>query len=365
MARFRPHLLPLCLLLAGVVRAQPVPVDLTSGTRSTRASLMAVYERFTEEDSASVSQLSLPVALELPLGYRWSVGFRASRMATSGEGIENVSGLSDAQVVVRYARPVGDGSIVLALGANLPVGQTELSAEEFRTVVLLSRSSYAYETQSLGQGAGLSPSVTWAFPAGERVALGVGAAYQVRGSYRPLDSVPEDYSPGDEALFTVGADVKIGRTSALSVDVSHTLYAADRLGDMDVYQPGNKTTAAVLVRGFRGYDEWRLLGVYRSRAKSDLLAGVDPVTGDDRVLPNELTLQGSYGMRWGASARGTLLLRLRSYEETPVYPSRTVVDIGVLPALRLSPTVSVPARAVYTLGTISGLEVGVGLALDL
>ncbi|MFT5144100.1 MAG: hypothetical protein ACI80V_000916 [Rhodothermales bacterium] len=347
------------------VLARQNAVDLTSQRQSTSISMMGVYQSYEEDGLLSMSQLSFPLVIDVPLGRKLRLNAWANRMETEGEGVQSLSGFSDAQVILSFAQPVGSGSLVLSMSANVPTGQSELTTEEFETVILLSQAAYDYRVPSLGQGLGVSPSVTWAFPVAPSVVAGIGASFQHRGSYKPLDSLEEEYVPGDEVLLTVGLDARLSRTTALSLDMTYAIYAADRLGDEDIYQAGNKITSSVLIRGFQGFNEWRLLGLYRNRTKSDELAGSSLVTEEQRTVPNEIMLRASYGLRVTSVVTTTLQAEIHFFDETEIYPKRSVIDLGLIPSFRISPRITFLSRVVATIGTVSGFEAGAGLSVTL
>jgi hypothetical protein len=347
------------------VLARQNAVDLTSQRQPTSVSMMGVYQSYEEDGLLSMSQLSFPLVIDVPLGRRLRLNAWANRMQTEGEGVQSLSGFSDAQVILSFAQPLGSGSLVVSMGANVPTGGSELTAEEFETVILLSQAAYDYRVPSLGQGLGLSPSVTWAFPVSRSVVAGIGASFQYRGSYKPLGALEDEYVPGDEILMTVGLDTRLSRTTALSLDMTYAIYAADRLGEKDIYEAGNKITTSFLIRGYRGFDEWRLVGLYRNRAKSDELAGTSLVTEEQRTVPNEVMLRASYGLRVNSVLTTTLQAEVHLFDETEIYPKRSVVDLGVTPSFRVSPRVTFLSRFVATLGTVSGFEAGAGLSVTL
>ena len=55
----------------------------------------------------------------------------------------------------------------------------------------------------------------------------------------------------------------------------------------------------------------------------------------------------------------------RLFEETPVYPGHNVVDLGILPSVRISDTTFLTARFIYSAGDITGFEAGGGLSIEL
>lgn len=355
------------LTVAAFVRpatAQQSDVDLTSRDAVTRISTSAVYQEY-EADSLSVSELSFPVSVSVPLGQDLSLGVNASFARVTGDGLEDLSGITDTRVSLNWVRRLGEASVVATLGASLPTGKEDLTFREFGTLMLLSQNAFDFTVPGFGQGFGVFPALAVAFPANDDVVIGVGASYQHRGAYRPVDILNDDYTPGNEILLTGGADYRVNPSTSVSLDLTATMYAADRLGSVDVYQAGRKITITSMVRHIRGFNELRGLVVYRSRAKSDELAGVELVTQEERTLPNQFTIQGSYLVRLTAALRATLLAEARIFEETAIYPSRSIIDVGVLPRIRLTDTTFLTTRFIYSAGDITGFEAGAGLSIAL
>jgi hypothetical protein len=253
----------------------------------------------------------------------------------------------------------------MSLGANLPTGKQDLTIEEFTTLFLLAQNAFDFTVPGFGHGLGISPSIALALPVNPNVVMGIGASYQHRGGYRPVDFLQEDYQPGSELLLTGGMDFRVNPSTSFSLDATFTMYQADRIGDLDVYESGGKTTLTAMVRQVRGFNEWRLIALYRSRAKSNELAGAELVAQDERTIPNQLLLRGSYAARLSASLTAVLLAEGRFFDETEIYPGRNVFDLGVLPQLRLGESAVLLTRFVYTLGTITGIEAGGGLSISL
>jgi len=352
----------LCLLLgAAPATARQTNVSLASGRQPVRGSVTAVYQSY-DDDGFKASELSIPISISAPLGSNITMSLHAAQMSVSGDLVK-LSGISDTQVILSYARRAGNGSFVFSLGASLPTGKSDLTQEEFTTVILISQRAFDFRVPSLGQGFGIAPSLTYAVPVGAGTALGLGASYQVRGAYKPFDTLTEDYTPGNEILLTGGVDTRIDARSALSFDVSHSIYAADQLGGVEVYEAGGKTTISAMYRNVVGFNEFRLVGTYRTRAKSSELSGGELVTAGSRTLPNQFNLLASYRKRVQEDFEVTALAEGRMFDKTSLYEKRSMVDLGLVPSYRLSPEATLVGRFVYTLGTITGLEAGAGVSV--
>ncbi len=347
------------LLLATSAVAQPVGALLGSGRAPTVVTLGAQYQRYT--DQGSVAESSFPVGVVAPIGSHFSMSVQAGYAIVTGAEVEALSGLSDVQASLAYAARLGDASLVASLAANLPSGKQELTSEEFETSILLGNNYYDFRVPSLGQGLNIVPGVTWAVPISEVLVVGLGIAYQVKGAYTPLQE-GETYYPGNEILLTGGVDYRLSRTGALSGDMSYTMYGADKWGAMS-YTAGDKITASAQYLGLFGFNEVRLLTRYRTRAKSDVPGSAGTVF----ELPSHWEAAASYRARVGRSYLGAATrLNIFGASSTAIGVAReglTLVEVRLLPALTLSPSMSVPVQLGYTLGSLSGFEAGIGLVV--
>ena len=122
----------LLVLLVNVVtrqaeaQAEQGALELTSQRRPIDVSVMGVYQSYDDND-LTVSQFSIPISVSIPLGRETTLSLRASRASATSTEITDLSGATDPQVALAYARPVGAGSLVLSLGLNLPAGKQELT----------------------------------------------------------------------------------------------------------------------------------------------------------------------------------------------------------------------------------------------
>lgn len=354
--------------------AQEDALYLSSQQPPVRISIGALYQSYSNDDS-DISEFSIPLVLSAPLGQSFGLSLIANQASATGDDLESVSGLSDAQVGLSYFQRVGTGSVVVSIGANLPSGKRELTPDEFETSIFLSQHFYNFRVPGFGQGLNLSPGIVAAFPVSETVVLGVGAAYQVKGGYKPQDGMEDEYNPGDEILLTGGFDVRAGSASNLSADVTYTRYGGDTLGDLDVYTSGDKVTATVQWLSYLRANVVRLVARYRSQAKSSRPAVLGAADEELRTLPSQVWLLGSYRHQLSPAFHVGVLAQARLFGETETsaatpfgpafFESKTLFDLGLTPEVALSETVDLRVRLLYTLGDFTGFEAGGGLAIEL
>lgn len=360
------RLLIVLLVLASTAEAfaqQRAPL-LTSQRQRIQITTSVLYQRYMEDD-AEIAELSFPLFISMPLGRRMGISLLASQATASGDGLETVTGFDDVQVTLSYARRLGRSSLVLNVGTNLPSGKHGLTQGEFDTVVPLSFNFYDFQVAGFGQGLSVSPGVTWAIPLSDDFVLGVGASYLYRQGFEPLEGMEDSFTPGNEILLTGGVDLRLSRRAVLAGDVTYTLYEEDEVGDVAVFGAGSKTTATVQFKHYQGFNELRLVGRYRGRAPSEVLSDSVLVTQPERALPNEFEVRATYTRRLSSVVTAGFLLGGRYFEETPLFAEKQLLDVGLMPDVRLSHVLSLTTRFIYTLGTFEGFEAGGGLALHL
>lgn len=334
--------------------SQRQPIDIHVG---------AVYQSYADSTEQELTQLSFPVALFVPVGQRLGVSFLASQATAEGDGVETVSGISDAKLGLSFYQRLGEASAVLSVGINIPVGEREFSAEEFQTAVLLSQHFYAFRVPGFGQGRNVEPGLTVAYPLSESFVVGAAVAYHIRGPFEPLADMEDEYDPGDEILLTGGFDLRLGTNTSFSTDATYTIYDSDTIGEEVAYTAGDKVTVTGQILSLFGFNELRLLARYRSQAKSEIPAATGGDVQELTTIPNQIRLRGTYRQRLGAALTVGLLAQLRMFEESDIFESMSLIDVGLLPEINLTENVGLRTRFVYTTGEIEGFEAGGGLAL--
>mgnify|MGYP003889085827 CR=1 FL=1 len=347
---------PVAFAQDAYIGSAPRPIRITTG---------AVYQQYADADADSrLQQVSFPITAFVPVSRPFAVSFSASPALVSGDEVASLQGFSDAQIALSYYQRLSAASAVFSLSANLPSGKRALTQEEFETSSLLSQNFYGFRLPVFGQGLNLSPGVALAIPAGDQAVIGIGASYQYRGRFEPLVGMADTFKPGDELLITGGGDVRLGEAWALSADVTYTLYQADQLGDVDVYETGDQLAVSLQALGQLGTNQLRVFGRFRDKGKSAL-----PVNGISVPAPRTEPTQGrllvSYRVRVLETVYATLITQGRYFEATDLFDARTLFDIGAGQEFVLTPEVSLTSRFVYTFGSFPGVEIGGGLAFTL
>ncbi len=339
-----------------LVRARTVP--------PVRISVQSIYQRWTD-DGIRLSEFSVPVTVRLLLQPNLGVSFRMSQATAEGDGLQRLSGFTDAQLALDYAIYLSGSRLVFNLGVNVPTGESKLSDEAYETASQIGLNPYNFHVPHFGQGVGVSPGLVWATALTDKLIVGVGASYYSRGAFEPVASLPDKYHWGDEVLFTAGSELRLTRTLTLTVDAFYTRYEPDKIGGVQVYEAGDRLTIQAQVhKQWRRQDVW-LAARYRDVQGGQALAGGALRPETTRTFPGLFRLSGHYRIRPNPAFRVTLLAEATRYEATFQSEQLDVYGLGLAPELSLAPALTVPLQFKYSFGDIEGLEAGLGVVVIL
>jgi hypothetical protein len=180
----------------------------------------------------SASQFSVPVAVTLPFGTRWSVdlstAYASGRVRLGNGGEYALSGITDTRV--RVTGRLTD-ALILTLGANLPTGHTDLDSDEFNALRILAAPALSFQVPTIGSGFSGTGGMVIAKEVGGW-ALAFGTSYEVRGGYSPgavaAGIFVDDFNPSDAFRLSLGADRLLG-PHGMTLGISADIFASDRL----------------------------------------------------------------------------------------------------------------------------------------
>ncbi|MDZ7341559.1 MAG: hypothetical protein ONB27_09405 [candidate division KSB1 bacterium] len=315
----------------------------------------------------SYSEFSVPIAVYIPLNRNMSINLLASQATADGDGLEKLTGISDTQVSIAYY--LESYHLIFNCGINVPSGKKELELDEFGTSALLSLSYFNFQVPNFGQGMNISPGVSWALPVNDKLVLGAAASYQIKGKYKPIKAMPDDYEPGDELLLSGGIDLRLGIMTTFAADFIFTTYGKDKVGSQSVFLSGRKSGINLKFQTFINYNELLLLGQYRTKGKNSTVIGGTLQTEVEKTIPDQFELMGYYRLRVNPQIYLSLLGEWRSYLAAKSFDGLDIFGIGVAPEFSLARNVSVPIRLKYLFGdfaggsNIAGWEAGGGLSI--
>ena len=185
-----------------------------------------------------LSQIAFPVSLTIPVSNRITVNLYNGSALTKQENVD-INGIGETRLGIRYIFP-GEKLMVRGL-FGLPSGKTKLNDDQFMLSQLLSLNPLDYMVSYYGQGFNSNISLAYALPISRALVLGLGAAYNYRGTFTPREAdVGGEFDPGDEISADVGLDFKLSESVKINFDVLYTVYSKDKLDAVDIFQLGNK-----------------------------------------------------------------------------------------------------------------------------
>ena len=235
MSRATLTTLLLALPAAGAAQLPVYPRNIAAGGIEARG-----YSFGSGFTSASISQVSMPIAAVVPFGERLSFDLGTAYAYTVREapdGTEGeISGLTDTQVRASYV--FGQDQVVATLVANLPTGvQTEANLPDLQAAGAISSSFLLFPVNSYTNGGSLTGGLAFAFQAGTWN-LGLSAGARVSGEYEPYAGTDVSYQPGVEGRLRLGADRLVG-SSRLSFGFTVSDFGTDEFTNGS-YRPGNR-----------------------------------------------------------------------------------------------------------------------------
>jgi hypothetical protein len=243
-----------------------------------------VQYRFNAPANETVSQLSLPVFVTIPVNERLSfdVGTSFARTHVTSDGaVSEISGLTDTQL--RGNLTLGSDFVVLTAGLNLPTGKSAVTLDQFRAAGLIGNDFLAFPISSMGTGLAVTGGLALARSFGNWN-LGAGGAVRRSAGYEPFDIPGQSlrFQPGNEYRARVGADRPVG-AGRMALGLTYSAFGKDDVGG-SVYNTGNRLIAqGMYTDAFSGhnvtvaaYNVFRGRGSYASGAPAgtEIIANV-------------------------------------------------------------------------------------------
>ena len=311
-----------------------------------------VYQSWSGKNAGyTFSEFSTILSAYVPLGRSASFSLGGGG-ATSGGDVTKLSGLTDVQLGVNYH--VESINTVFSLGINAPTGKKELPHDQFVTSILFSHPLFNMQVPVWGQGFNLNPGLAWVFPVNDNLVLGLAAAYQYRGKYKPIDG-SGFYAPGPEITGSLGADYKLNEVASLSADFMLTAYGTDKYNDAEVFASGNSYWFNLQYRQYFRENSLQVFAGYRSTSKGKV-AGVGGLVSEaERLEPGRFEASAQFRQVLNPRFSMTYLAEVRIYENTPeAYSGSKVAGVGVGPTFSLPSGLFFPALVKVDFGNLKG-----------
>ena len=311
-----------------------------------------VYQSWTGKNAGyTFSEFSTILSAYVPLGRNASFSLGGGG-ATSGGDVTKLSGLTDVQLGFNYH--LESINTVFSIGINAPTGKKELPHDQFVTSILFSHPLFNMQVPVWGQGLNVNPGLAWVFPVNDNLVLGLAAAYQYRGKYKPIEG-SGFYAPGPEITGSLGADYKLNEVASLSADFMLTAYGTDKYNDAEVFASGNSYWFNLQYRQFFRENSLQVFAGYRSTSKGKV-AGVGGLVSEaERLEPGRFEAQAQFRQVFNPRFSLTYLAEARIYENTAeAYSGSKVAGVGVGPTFSLPSGLFFPALVKVDFGNLKG-----------
>ncbi|HXX63022.1 MAG TPA: hypothetical protein VEO56_04415 [Bacteroidota bacterium] len=360
MQRF-PLLLSLLFLSAGAL----AQTDQNIISRQASISIQPVYQSWSDKDAGySFSEFSTLLAAYIPLGRNASFTLGGGGAASGGD-VTQLSGLTDLQLGFSYY--LESANIVFSLGINTPIGKKELTQNQFVTSVLFSDPLFNLAVPAFGQGLNLNPGIAWVAPLSDKLVLGLAAAYQYRGKYKPISGDPF-YAPGDEFTGNIGLDLRASETQSFSTDFMFTKYGDDQFNDKKVFESGNSYWFNIQYKQYFRDNELDVFAGYRSISIGKIAGAGGLINAAERLEPGRFEFIPQFKQVFSQRFAMTYMAEVRIFEKTKAPLSgEKVFGVGVQPVISLANGVFFPGRLKVDFGSlkdnssISGVDAGLGI----
>ena len=191
--------------------------------------------RTLNKDGSTVSQLSVPVAMKLPVTRNLALDILSTAIVSFVDD-DFMSGPRDvkARAVMMFA----DDTVMLNAGVSVPLGESALDQEQLSVSAMLADRRMRFRYANLGEGFDISVNGGVAQQYGF-VVLGAGGGYIKKGEYVLSEDPQREYLPGDQITAVAGADMASGPL-LVRLDGTYVAYQPDKQDGREVYQEDDK-----------------------------------------------------------------------------------------------------------------------------
>ncbi|MEA3245744.1 MAG: hypothetical protein U9Q74_06275 [Gemmatimonadota bacterium] len=270
--------LPLLLALAAAPLAAQGPGDASviSGPQYVN------YKIGAGADQKTVTQLSIPIAVIVPLTERLTVdvstAWARSDVSGGGLGGSKINGLTDTQL--RANLSMFEGTAIVTLGLNVPTGMYKVPDGQQEAAGQIGSNFLLYPISSMGSGAALTGGVALARSWGEWN-VGLGASFRYSSpfdAFQVQDQVLR-FEPGSETRLQVGLDRALG-DGRITLGATYSAFADDRINkgmpDSTTVASGARLLGQATIYMPRDWGDITLSGWNFYRAKGRQIGAVAP-----------------------------------------------------------------------------------------
>lgn len=192
----------------------------------------------------TVSQLAMPFAVIMPFGSRWTLDLSSSYakadVKSPGGKSSSISGLTDTQL--RGNLMLGDNTMVLTFGLNLPTGQYTVPEGQQEAAGQIGNDFLLYPVSSMGSGLATTGGIAAARTVGNWN-VGFGGSFRVSSKFDAYQVASKvlRFTPGNEYRLRVGLDRPVG-DGQVTLGLTYSKFGSDA-ADNTSYSTGDRALA--------------------------------------------------------------------------------------------------------------------------
>ncbi|HDQ00763.1 MAG TPA: hypothetical protein ENN22_16495 [bacterium] len=309
------------------------------------------FQSWSTNSRFNIHETSLSLAAYYPINRTTSLSLTGNQAQIAGD-VDKMSGFTDSQL--QLSHHLVNANLVLSLGVNLPSGKKEFNEQEFRTSSQISYSFYNFKVPGFGQGLNLSPGLSWAAPLNDKIAVGFGVTYQYKGDFKPVENMVDSYKPGDEILITAGFDFQFSPATTFAADVIYTFYNQDKMGNLTVFEAGDRLTISGQLRSLIGQNELRIISRFRSPGKNSYYIGGIFQLESEKTTPNQFEGIGSFKLSFSPGLALTVQGEIRTFSKSALLPAMNIFGVGVKPEIQINKNFAISPRLIFYYGDVQG-----------
>jgi hypothetical protein len=354
------------ILLFFSISIYPQQISTENNNRTT-LSIAPYYQTWSGIEDSDINQYSSRFSINHFFNRDIKVSIQGG-YAKSEALQNNMSGVSDAQLALNYR--LRKFNTAFDVGVNLPTGKEQIEMTNFSSSVLLNQDVFNLRMPVSGQGTNIFAGITWAKDISDNIVICLGASYQVKGEYSPIEDDTITYKPSNELLLTSGIDFRLNKSTTISGDIIGIIYGEDKINDINSFSAGTKIIASLI---FKQYYEFNSLIIFLRYRNSDeeKFYGVSEITYSEKINPNNIMVLVDFNHYISKVLTLHYLAEGRFYEKTIApYSGYNVYGIGIGANIYPSSNFSFPLTAKYYFGnsedssSIKGYELGFGLQIS-
>jgi hypothetical protein len=235
------------------------------------------YKIGTGAGEKTVTQLSVPFALILPFGERFtldiSTSWADSRVSSNGVESSRINGLTDTQI--RGNLSLFEGTAVFTLGINAPTGMYKVPDGQQEAAGQIGSDFLLYPVSSMGSGTAATGGVALARTLGEWN-LGLGGSFRYSSPFDAYQVGDEAlrFEPGSESRFRIGLDRGIG-DARVSLGATYSMFTDNKAGPT-TFATGARTLGQASLYVPSNFGDWTLSAWDLYRAEGEIIGSTAP-----------------------------------------------------------------------------------------